>query len=194
MIVGLMGFARVGKDTAALAFTTPQEQGKPEEGIRVALADRLKMVAVEALSHLFPRKEIEDMLRSPEGKAKLRPFLVSIGATARAIQPDVWIQQADREVQAIQHDILNRFPIITDIRYANEAKWLLGQPNPLLIYLDRPGYGPANDEEQRSFDEIFACDEIWKSKDMIILRNDGDIEKLHMRVRQVVAEKQAIGW
>jgi hypothetical protein len=66
----------------------------------------------------------------------------------RATQPGFWIQCVADSVSESSGDI-----VISDVRYANEAEWIYSACG-TVIRITRDGYGPANEEEARSFEEI----------------------------------------
>ena len=139
MKIGLCGYARTGKDTAAAGL----------DGFRrFAFADALKADAARALESLGIMAHWD----SPVFKEQWRPFLVALGAGMRGIDPDYWVKRLIYQFAARGvHPGDN--VVISDVRYANEVRWILGRGG-IVIRIDRPGYGPANDEEKRSFEEI----------------------------------------
>lgn len=134
-LIGLHGYARAGKDTAA--------QGLVERGFaRVAFADPLR----RALYRINPWVGPGD-LRSVvdvEGweKAKARPevrrLLQELGVSMREeADPDVWVNAAMRE--AVRRDV----PVVfSDTRFPNEARAIRANGG-LVIRVDRPGTEPA---------------------------------------------------
>jgi hypothetical protein len=162
MKVGLCGYARVGKDTAAEHMV---------EYERFAFADALKNEA----SNMMAAIEIDPDWTDPVFKARWRPLLVALGAGRRATDPDYWIKRliytlAARGV-AKQDNV-----VITDVRYANEVQWILGQGG-TVIRIERPEFGPANDEEARSFLEI---DSMYPKMPTVV--NDGTPADLVQKV------------
>ena len=118
MIVGMIGYARSGKDTAAEALI--------ERGFeRRAFADILKAVA---------RDIGWDGVKDDYG----RRLLQNLGASCRHHLGDrVWIDATLRDAEG--RDI-----VITDVRYRNEAE-LIAAAGGILVRVTRPGVGPAND-------------------------------------------------
>lgn len=162
-IVGLCGFSRVGKDTASMHMPGYH---------RIAFADNLKARL---------RNILEDVccdLTNPADKEKARPLMVELGRTVRAFDPDHWIRQAFYRLDYYESQHFKTPPrfIITDVRYANEVQAILDKGG-IVIRIHRPGYGPANLEEERSFAEI---EETWP--DMPSVLNDGTPEELGRKV------------
>jgi hypothetical protein len=131
-IIALAGYAGSGKD--AIAALLPGFT-------RVAFADELKRRAAVALG--------TDVETIEARKRELRPALVAIGAGARLLDPEHWI----RPVEAII-----RQPgkwVCADLRYRNELRMIHARGG-IVVYIERPGVGPANDEEARTLPEVKA--------------------------------------
>ena len=137
-VIGIMGNARSGKDTAYLSIKTILNEANV---CRVAFADELKK---ECDSFLRENVGISAFTECPEEKEVIRPFLVTYGThLRRKLDPDCWIKRAAESMSTGRNSI----NVITDTRYPNEAKWVKKQ-NGLLIFLSRDGIPPANDEEE----------------------------------------------
>lgn len=139
MKVGLCGYAQTGKDTAAEHLVNYQ---------RFAFADGLKTDASKMLAAIG----IAADWRDGAFKARWRPLLVALGAGMRASHPDYWIKRLIYSIVTAGIGPRDNI-VITDVRYANEVQWILGQRG-VVVRVDRPDYGPANEEEERSFFEI----------------------------------------
>ena len=132
MIFGIAGAARAGKDTTGAAILAAVG------GVRVAFADALKTEVCDTFG-ISPEFIAEN-------KATLRPLLVEWGRTRRMIQQDYWVRAAENKVvPASKAGVV----AITDVRYQNEAEWVLGLGG-FIIYVTRPGFPPANAEERES--------------------------------------------
>lgn len=162
MKVGLCGYARVGKDTAAEHMV---------EYERFAFADALKNEASKMMEAIGLPADWSD----PVFKARWRPLLVALGAGRRATDPDYWIKRLIYTLAA--RNIAKRDNVvITDVRYANEVQWILGQGG-TVIRIERPGHAPANSEESRSFLEI---DSMYPKMPTVV--NDGTPADLVQKV------------
>ena len=170
MIVGLSGYARVGKDTAAGALIS--ERGF----VRVAFADALKgdvrdMIETAIEYTCTGCDEIQHRMFSYDTQKELfRPLLVEYGRALRRLQPGHWILRAALDAE------IHPLVVVTDVRYADEAEWIRGSGG-IVIGIERAGYGPANDEERDSFSKFKA--------DFTIL-NSGSQSDLRQRVLEVV--------
>ena len=152
-IIGICGYARSGKDTAA--------KGLIEDGWRrVAFADGLKSDVMSALVESAKRANLPKtmwpqwrILEDPELKEKFRPLLVEYGRAMRALNPDYWIRR-------LAHCFVKgsgKF-VITDVRYPNEAAWIRERGG-IVIRVVRPGIAAANSEEENSM-AAFSADKL----------------------------------
>lgn len=163
-IIGIAGYAQVGKDTAG--------RGLVEAGFqRFAFADVLK----DEVNAMLRAVGIADDTHQELQKKFWRDFLVFWGAKRRAISPDYWIGKLEASIRSLHVNI-----VITDVRYLNEVKWIesLGGQ---VIYLSRPGYGPANEEEKQSFDAIRS------SANLVEVCNDASIPGLWSKVAKLIS-------
>lgn len=147
MIIGIAGYAQTGKDTFG-QFLLEQLPGYR----RMAFADPLK-----------------EMLRGVKeatgaNKEEMRPLYVELGKLGRKIDPYFWIKKLNEQCDS--DDI-----VITDVRYANEAKWVLFNGGS-LFYMKRSGFEPANDEERQSIGELLSLYKLY------MVYNNGSLEQL----------------
>lgn len=171
-IVGLCGYARSGKDTAAKALT--EGGGWRRAAFADALkADVLRSMIGSAKAAGIPRSEWPrwSWFEDAAAKERLRPLLVEYGRAMRGVAPDYWIRRLERDYvrggQAV---------VITDVRYENEAEWVRSRGG-VVIEIARPGTGPANAEEEHSM-QSFKAD--------YTVCNAGDIGSLHVWVSCLV--------
>lgn len=160
-LVGLCGYARVGKDTAAANMPG---------FFRFAFADGLKN-DLRPLLH-----QVGCHLGDSIDKEKARPLLVAWGSVARAFKPGFWIGRLFNELD--QMKVLSRV-VITDCRYLNEINAIESRGGK-IIRIERPCYGPANAEEAWSFAEI---DE---KKHIGVVINNSTPEDLGRKVLELV--------
>jgi len=171
-LCGLCGFARSGKDTAALNMPG---------WTRMAFADALK----NDLKPLLDSLGVD--LTDPAQKEKARPLLVAYGATARAFLPGYWVdrlfgEMAFQKIVARAHENEDPSFVVTDVRYPNEVNRILADGGK-VVYLLRPGVQAANDEETRSIGEILERYRIP------VVLNDGTPEELGAKVLALVKPK-----
>ncbi|WP_327253177.1 deoxynucleotide monophosphate kinase family protein [Streptomyces sp. NBC_01244] len=140
--IGLIGRARVGKDTVAARL------GQRFGYQRVAFADTLKNAALR-IDPLIPTttgvcvrlsRLVADVgweyakIAYPE----VRRVLQYVGQTVRDTDPGFWIRSAMPALDAA--DNLNLPVVVTDVRYENEAI-ALQKRGFMLIRVTRPGAG-----------------------------------------------------
>ncbi len=141
-LVGLAGYAGVGKDALAEALTR-------RGWWRAALADELKADLEKALgpTAFTERKD----------KEFWRPLLVEYGRLRRLQRAEYWIERLEARMRKEVGQY--RPTVVTDLRYRNEAEWVLEQGG-MVVYVRRTGCRAANDEERQSIADmlLFAHD------------------------------------
>jgi hypothetical protein len=140
-LIGLCGAARSGKDS----FFAYSRETLELDGViakRFAFADALKG---ECDEFLWSHTRISAFTSDEEEKDIVRPLLVAWGTNIRRrLDRNCWIKKIEPEVKSSIND--SCLPIITDVRYPNEADWVhdLGG---IVIHISRSGINPANKEE-----------------------------------------------
>jgi hypothetical protein len=149
--VGLIGRARAGKDSVASRLS--ERHGYQ----RVAFADRLKEAALKAnpvITHVpmaggygYTQYTLRDIVTADgwEGAkqyTEVRRFLQSYGQTIRDLDPDFWVRAAREAIDAANR--LSLPVVVTDVRYENEARWLV-ERGFVLVRVTRPNAGLAGD-------------------------------------------------
>jgi hypothetical protein len=121
-MIGISGYARSGKDTFGECLVKKLK----EYGIKAktyALATQLK-IDIDFLTKndfgisAFTKDDVEKII--------IRPLLVGYGESWRKANPDHWIEIVDSNFEK------GTLSIITDIRYENEAKYILKNQGFLL--------------------------------------------------------------
>lgn len=168
-LVGLIGFAMVGKDTAA--------QHMPD-WTRYAFADRLKSDLTAMLADVGCR------LENPTHKAMARDLMVEWGRTARKFEPAYWVRRLFDDPNGVTDAIdTGASVVITDVRYPNEAERIMSEGGRLVL-ITRPRYVPANGEEARSIAHILK---LWP--EIPTVKNTGTKADLGRAVLEVLDEK-----
>lgn len=139
MILGMAGYARVGKDTVAdmlvrhygfkkFAFADLLRDFVWDldpliaDGIR--WRDPVRMHGYEQAKDMYP---------------EIRGVLQRTGAAARnLLDPDVWVKPVV--------ELASEHPraVISDVRYPNEANAIESFPDGFVVRITRPGHGPVN--------------------------------------------------
>lgn len=155
-LIGLAGYARVGKDT--VGDLLHDHYGYE----RRAFADKLRELAWRVRPDIGQVVADIGYERAKHALPELRPFLVAVGAGAREILGrDVWLDATLRPPDAqgfhvewggpcAQHE---QPTVVTDVRYVNEARRIVDLGG-VVVYIARTRVGPANDEEDRTIAEL----------------------------------------
>lgn len=145
-VIGLCGYAGVGKDTVYLQMIKQFRQLNPQ---RVAFADPLKhdlKGCEEALS-----KICHVNMTLPENKEKFRDMWVWWSRVAKRFDPLIWVRRANPVIHELQK---RGWVFVTDVRYDFEIETLRREKKALILRLGRPTFKPRNDEEEMSFKVI----------------------------------------
>lgn len=141
---GISGHARTGKDTFGEYFVKVLKR----YGIKAktyALATQLKIDIDFLTQNDFG---ISAFTKNDAEKYIIRPLLVGYGESWRKANPDHWLEILDSNLEP------RTLPIITDIRYENEADYILENQGFLLNLSRIQSNGeyvlPANKEEEKN--------------------------------------------
>ncbi|OSC76518.1 hypothetical protein B5180_01815 [Streptomyces sp. BF-3] len=140
--IGIIGRARVGKDTAGqwlvdnrgyrrIGFADPLKEAALKLDPIVGTDDSDLCVEGERLSDVVGFWGWERAKEEPE----VRRILQELGAAVRAIDEDFWLRAAMRRVQEANESGVPA--VITDVRYPNEAA-SLRRAGFHLVYIERP--------------------------------------------------------
>jgi hypothetical protein len=125
MIIGISGYARSGKDTFGLSLQRILKTYKINSEL-IAFANVLKE---DLNDFLLDKFNISAFTKNDSEKFLIRPMLVAYGESKRNQSPNYWIDQIEEKTK-------NKLIIITDVRYENEAKWIIDNGG-FLIHLNR---------------------------------------------------------
>jgi len=149
ILIGLCGHAGSGKTAAAdhLHIEHSFEQLAFADGLKDMLADHFNDLGVDYACLHEPGLKNEP-LHIGQAVTSARELMQRLGDTFRAVHADWWVHAlAMRAGMAGPRDqwqpIHDRI-VITDIRYPNEAAWLL-QAGGILIRLQREGAPPVRE-------------------------------------------------
>lgn len=182
--IGISGKAEAGKDTVAGIITTVY----PETVVRRAFADRLKREALAVwaetrrphLQWVVAASTDAQLLASANllksGNAEFRTFLQEYGQSRRAEDPLYWIRACAEDHLASLADC-NKVLVVPDVRYSNEAGWVLANDG-LLLRVERPGHVNGLTDAQRAHPSETALDDcedfhaILENRDFLGLLRD----------------------
>lgn len=182
VIIGLAGYARVGKNEAA--------KGLIPMGFRqIGFADKVRdflytlnpivsprrqqafgpFLEPEPLQVVIDKYGWDGYKDTPYGP-HIREYLQRLGTECgrNGLYENVWIDATFREVQHDPH------VVITDVRFPNEVQAIHNRGG-MVIKIIKEGVGPANNHPSET-----ALDD-WKPDALIT--NDSTIENLHRKVR-----------
>lgn len=181
-LIGLVGRAGAGKDTAAAALA-------PLGYHRVAFADALKQVAYDAdpvveygaggdesvrLSYLV------DMLgwdRAKREHEDVRAFLQNLGVAMRDAQPGIWVHIGMAKAALLRAD--GRHVVITDVRFEDEVQ-AVRDAGGLVVRIDRPG-GTADGDGGHVSEQVERLDV------NLAIVNDGTVGDLADVIRGIAS-------
>lgn len=142
--IGIIGRARVGKDTAGAWLV--ENRGY----VRVGFADAVRDVALRTDPIVYQYRHtdgwydrrLSDVVRergwerAKELFPEVRRILQETGMAVRAVDEEFWLRTALDKVRKINES--GRSVVITDVRFPNEAE-SLKRAGFELLYIDRPG-------------------------------------------------------
>lgn len=187
-LIGLAGYAGVGKDAVAKLLTQPNESG----GLgfqRVALADPVRELLEEVGDYIHLTDFMEgstvslnqalnmsgwDIVKRDSPQARQAMIRLAMGAR-EIMGSSIWIQTAMLRNPFILHDDQNY--VVTDIRLPNEIRWLSDHRG-TLIWVERPGVVGSKHVTENGLPREYADH---------IIENDGTLEDLHTKVREILS-------
>jgi len=128
-LIGLSGFKRSGKDTAAYALSARLGY------TRVAFADALRDEVFERFGIRLGDDDKDKPLPA-YGLRSYRELLIEHAQERRAQNPDYWVDRVDAQVREYQKHGIRI--VVTDVRMQNEIEWLRSMGG-LHVWIHRPG-------------------------------------------------------
>lgn len=193
-IIGFCGFARTGKNTAAeylgKMISNVFGLNNSNDIYYIGFADMLKF----HLEYLVDKcKDYGCDTTTPEFKEKFRPMYVEWSRVYKNItgNNEIWCDFAFKKMAGLQKFQLF---MITDVRYDYEIQRIKDNDG-VVIYIDRPGFDPANEEEEMSFNQIYEKYESTfdgNGNDLIIVKNDGTKLELGVKCFESLRQKGLI--
>lgn len=140
-LFGMMGYAQSGKDTFASFLI--------EHGFqRVAFADTLRdmLYALDPMAAQFETERVRTVVnrvgwdRAKTEYPEIRSLLQRLGTEAGrdTLDPNLWVLMGEQKIEAANGPV-----VVTDCRFPNET-YMIRRRGGTLIWVDRPGVGPAN--------------------------------------------------
>ena len=142
-LIGIIGFARTGKDSMASILSELMQ----EKGDQCKITSFAYYLKKDVDSFLQSRLNISAFTEDPKEKEIIRPLLVCWGTQIirNKIDSEYWIRKM-HNVRVV-HRSQGIKTIIPDVRFENEVEWIhsLGGTT---IYIERAGVGPINSDEE----------------------------------------------
>lgn len=198
-LIGLCGFAQAGKDTAASYLTGMYSF------TRVAFADALRDVlyalnpiaahndAYRGLSDApykdgGPFVRVRDLVdskgwdKAKTAKNDIRELLQRLGTEAgrEIIDQNLWVRMGEEKIEKAPGPV-----VITDCRFPNEVN-MVRRRKGTLIWVERPGNGPANAHASEHSVSQVDCD--------YTVTNGGSLEQLYDHLNVVLEIEGVTKW
>ena len=145
LVIGLGVTRQVGKDTLFQRLNALSPRFR-----RFSAADRLKS---DLAPFILERFGIDIWTADGEAKEMIRPLLISYGMCQRERDAGYWIKQVLRQIDDAAEHHPSIIPVVTDVRFPNEASYLSNHYNGAfrLIHLTREGAPSPTDEELKHY-------------------------------------------
>jgi hypothetical protein len=168
LVFMITGVARAGKDTfAACMMEKFNSNGNRCEVFK--FADVLKERANDVLRAMGVFKQGVVDFHAEDFKVKHRGLLVELGRTLRGVDKDIFARHLNAQVALfMDYAPLDVRPIalVSDWRYLNEYLFLTRHLDAQIVTVEiqRPGFGPANEEEAGSLADMMASMQILHTR------------------------------
>ncbi len=175
-LIGLSGYARSGKDTAAQALAQDGFQ-------RIAFADLMRdfLYRLNPIVGKHESWRVADVIddvgwdgyKTHELGYEIRELMQRLGTECGRdlLGENIWVDSALRNLDKSKNYV------VTDCRFLNEA-YAITKRNGYLIRINRPGVGPANDHSSEISLDDYKFD--------AVISNDGEPEALRNKILEVV--------
>jgi hypothetical protein len=168
LVFMITGVARAGKDTFA-ACLMEHFNGNGCRAEVFKFADVLKDRANDVLKAMGVYKAGVIDFHNEDFKVRNRGLLVELGRTLRGVDKDIFARHLNAQVHMfLDYAPLDVRPValISDWRYLNEYAFLSKHLDAQIVTVEmqRPGYGPANDEEAGSLADMMASMQVLHTR------------------------------
>ena len=168
LVFMITGVARAGKVTfAACMMEKFNSNGNRCEVFK--FADVLKDRANDVLRAMGVFKQGVVDFHAEDFKVKHRGLLVELGRTLRGVDKDIFARHLNAQVALfMDYAPLDVRPValVSDWRYLNEYLFLAKHLDVQIVTVEiqRPGFGPANEEEAGSLADMMASMQILHTR------------------------------
>lgn len=168
LVFMITGVARAGKDTFA-ACMMEKFNGNGNRCEVFKFADVLKERANDVLRAMGVFKQGVVDFHAEDFKVKHRGLLVELGRTLRGVDKDIFARHLNAQVALfMDYAPLGVRPValVSDWRYLNEHVFLAKHLDAQIVTVEiqRPGFGPANDEEAGSLADMMSSMQILHTR------------------------------
>lgn len=177
-VVGLLGKFNSGKGTAANLFA--------DCGFKaMALADPIKQLLWE---HFFvPRKELWGP--SENRSERTRKMLQHLGTDfGRHFDPEVWIKKLHANIRWVHQKEQVKGIVVTDVRFPNEAQYLVDNMDALIIRIDRPDNNRYKDQALQKHSSETCIDEVPLHLIHAVITNSGTLADFKLNVKNTIRD------
>ena len=185
-LIGISAFAKSGKDTVCslMKRRLMELEYRP---VKFPFASELKK---RIDPFLTKEMGISAFTQHKGEKDIIRPFLVRYGETARSLDEDYWVNMVKEQIlkfdEVYARDGVKLFPVITDVRYENEAKMIQSLGGKIL-HIERDGVNAPNPSEEKNHPVVKGLADIileWPN-----FENDEEIEtRGYQLVKDILSE------
>lgn len=178
-IIGVSGYARAGKDSAAAALLALSwHHGSFAAKLKAFLYAVNPQIVQNGITYrLANLVDAYGWERCKDDYPEVRALLQRTGTDAgrRVLWEDVWVDAAMRDLPG------GRPAVFTDCRFPNEAE-AIRRAGGLVIRVNRPGVGPAVDEHGVAHESETALDDYRFDA---VIDNDSTLKDLHAKVVRI---------
>ena len=182
-VIGLTGQAFSGKDTAyhfAREYIV-HEAGIPQSDVmRASFAESLKKACMEcfSLAEYQVYNETEKEVEDERWKMTPRQIMQKVGSALRSVDKDVFIKNVKCQIDKAKPQIV----FITDVRFDNEAEFVVEQLGGVVIKISRPNGTKTKDgahESEQGISEKYIY---------MTIENDGTLMEFGDKVRHEISK------
>ena len=156
-MIGISGLARSGKDTLAENMASIIRNDWGIEVEIFSFAEEIKSQADEFLKKYY---NISAFSENTKEKEYIRPLLVAHGECIKSLKgKNIWAEIVLKKIKSRKSKI---FPIISDVRFDFEAKFLQ-ENGGQVIHISKIGNLPPNDIEAKNDPLVRKCCDIKHS-------------------------------
>lgn len=168
LVFMITGVARAGKDTFA-ACMMEKFNGNGNRCEVFKFADVLKERANDVLRAMGVYKAGVIDFHAEDFKVKHRGLLVELGRTLRGVDKDIFARHLNAQVALFMDYApvdVRPVALVSDWRYLNEYLFLAKHLDAQIVTVEiqRPGFGPANEEEAGSLADMMASMQILHTR------------------------------